>query len=72
MFVRSSHLEMLLQTGVMQQSNFIEITLRHGSSPVYLLHIFRTPFSKNTSGPLLLNRDFLQVNSIRPVAEGTY
>ena len=35
-------------------SNFIEITLRHGCSPVNLLHIFRTPFSKNTSGWLLL------------------
>ena len=34
--------------------NFIEITLRHGCSPVNLLHIFRTPFSKNTSGCLLL------------------
>ena len=32
------------------QSNFIEITLRHGSSPVNLLHIFRIPFTKNTSG----------------------
>ena len=36
------------------QSNFIEITLRHGCSPVNLLHIFRTPFLKNTSGWLLL------------------
>ena len=35
-------------------SNFIEITLRHGCSPVNLLHIFRTPFPKNTSGWLLL------------------
>ena len=26
--------------------NFIEIALRHGCSPVNLLHIFRTPFSK--------------------------
>ena len=34
--------------------NFIEITLRHGRSPVNLLHIFRTPFPKNTSGVLLL------------------
>ena len=32
------------------QSNFIEITLWHGCSPVNLLHIFKTPFSKNTSG----------------------
>ena len=34
--------------------NFIEITLRHVCSPVNLLHIFRTPFPKNTSGELLL------------------
>ena len=36
---------------VMQQiySSFIEITLWHGCSPVNLLPIFRTPFSKNTS-----------------------
>ena len=33
---------------------FIEATLRHGCSPVNLLHIFRTPFYKNTSGGLLL------------------
>ena len=31
------------------QRNFIEITLRHGCSPVNLLHIFRTPFAKKTS-----------------------
>ena len=36
------------------QSNFIEITLRHGCSPVSLLHIFRTPFTKNASRRLLL------------------
>ena len=41
------------------QSNFIEITLRHGCSPVTLLHIFRTAFHKNTSGRLLLNVPFL-------------
>ena len=32
----------------------IEITLRHGCSPVNLLHIFRTTFLNNTSGRLLL------------------
>ena len=37
------------------QSNFIEILLRHGCSPVNLLHIFRTAFPKNTSEGLLLN-----------------
>ena len=35
------------------QSNFIEITLWHGCFPVNLLHIFRTPFPKNTPGWLL-------------------
>ena len=33
---------------------FIEVVLRHGCSPVNLLHIFRTPCLKNTSGWLLL------------------
>ena len=36
------------------QSNLIEITLRLGCSPINLLHIFRTPFLKNTSVRLLL------------------
>ena len=34
--------------------NFIETALRHERSPVNLLHIFRTPFPKNTSGWLRL------------------
>ena len=36
--------------------NFIETALRHGCSPVNLLHIFRTPFPKNTSVGLLLRQ----------------
>ena len=32
------------------QSNFIEILLRHGCSPVNTLHIFRTSFPSKTSG----------------------
>ena len=36
------------------QSNFIEITFRHGCSPVNLVHIFRIPFVKNIFGRLLL------------------
>ena len=67
---RSSHPEVLLENAVLKLcskctvenpcrivisiSNFIEITLRHGYSPVNLLHIFRTPFPLNTSGRLLL------------------
>ena len=30
--------------------NYIEITLRHGCSPVNLLHIFRSSFPRYTSG----------------------
>ena len=36
------------------QSSFVEITLWHGCSPVNLVHIFRTPFYKNTYEGLLL------------------
>ena len=38
------------------QSNFFEITFRHGRSPVNLLYIFRSPVPKNTSRRLLLKR----------------
>ena len=41
---------------IKMQSNFIEITLQHGCSPVNFLHIFRTLFTKNTSAELLLDR----------------
>ena len=34
--------------------NFIEITPRHGCSIEYLLNLFRTPYTKNISGRLLL------------------
>ena len=34
---------------IAKQSNFIEITLWHECSPVNLLHILGTPFTKNTS-----------------------
>ena len=45
----------MLKCAFNKVSNFIEITLQHGCSPVNLLHIFRTPFVKNTSGRMLLN-----------------
>ena len=35
-------------------SNFTEITLQNGCSPVNLLHIFKTHFYKNTYGGLRL------------------
>ena len=37
-----------------------EITLRHRCSPVDLQHIFRTPFTKNTSERLLLRLFFME------------
>ena len=39
--------------------NFIEVTILHGSSPVNLLHIFRTHFLNNTSRWLLLSQSFI-------------
>ena len=37
------------------QNIFIETTFWHPCSPVNVLHIFRTPFYKNTYGGLLLH-----------------
>ena len=48
-FKENTHAEVRFQT------NFIEIALRHGCSPVNLLHNFRTPFPKNTSEGLRLS-----------------
>ena len=39
----------------MHLCNLFETTLRHECSPVNLLHIFETPFTKNTSEWLFLN-----------------
>ena len=48
------------------QSNFIEITLCHGCFPVNLLHIFRTPFLKNTYFfTLILNGKLLFLCSVQ-------
>ena len=53
---RSSHPEVFLRKLLPKLiCNFIEITLLYGCSPVNLLHIFRAPFTKNTSGRLLLS-----------------
>ena len=50
---KSSHLKVFLEKSVLK-SNFIEIAHRHGCSPVNLLYIFITPFTKNASGRLVL------------------
>ena len=41
-------------------NNFIEITLQHWCSPVNLLHIFKTSFSRSTSWWLLLS-NFIEI-----------
>ena len=48
------------------QSNFIEIELRHGYSPVNLVHISRTSFPKNTSERLLLEKKNFERYKKRP------
>ena len=47
----------------MLQSNFIEIALRRGCSPLNFKHIFKTSFSKNASGRLLLKIDALKIKN---------
>ena len=42
----------------------IYAALRHGCSPVDLLHIFKTPFPKNTPGWLLLKTTTQQPNYV--------
>ena len=49
-------------------SNFIEITFRHGYSPVNLLHIFRAPFLKNTFGQLLWIVNLLSATIIKQLS----
>ena len=63
-FLRSSYPELFLGRRVLKicsklLCSFIEITLRHGCSPVNLLYIFRAPFLKNTPGWLLLVSAFI-------------
>ena len=38
----------------------LQITLWHVCSPVNMLHIFRTPFLKNTYGWLLLDKELIE------------
>ena len=57
MFLRKSVLKICSKFTVEYpyQSAISTIALRHGRSPVNLLHIFRTPFLMNTSWKLLLS-----------------
>ena len=43
-------------------SNFIEVALRHGCSPLNLLHIFKTHFPKNTSRRMFLSVQCVDCN----------
>ena len=45
--------EHLCRSVILIKMEFLEIEFRYGCSPVNLLHIFRTPFSKNSSEELL-------------------
>ena len=51
----SENMEQIYRRIPIPKCDFIKITLRRGCSSVNLLHIFRTPFTKNTSGCLLLS-----------------
>ena len=55
------------------QVNFFEITLRYGCFLVNWLHVFRTPFLKNTPGWLLLkfkgNAQFVKKVAFEPLMD---
>ena len=46
--------------------NFIKMALRHGCSPVSLLHIIRILLPKNTSGRLLLEYPVIFLDGLSP------
>ena len=52
--------------------NFIEISLRHECSPANMLHIFRTPFLRNTSGWLLLTLIFFFFKCLFTITKENY
>ena len=53
--LQSNFIEIALRHGCSPVKQLIGIALWHGCSPINLLHIFRTPFPRNTaSGRLLL------------------
>ena len=54
----SENMQQIYKGTPMPKCNFnkneLQFALRHGCSPINLLHIFRTPFLKNTSEWVLL------------------
>ena len=73
LILRSNHPEIFLEKGVLEiRSKFTgerpcrrTISIKLQCSPVNLLHIFRTPFSRNTSGRLLLNTHVVLMRSVK-------
>ena len=64
----SENMQQIYRRRPMPKSDFIEITLRHGCSPINLLHISRTTFLKNSSGWLLLHRALTPIKpSLNPI-----
>ena len=54
------------------QRNFTEITRQHGCSPVNMLHIFRTPFTKSTSKWLLLQKSTFSLENNKCICQGNF
>ena len=54
------------------QRNFTEITRQHGCSPLDLLHIFRTPFTKSTSKWLLLQKSAFGLENNKCICQWTF
>ena len=58
----SENMQQIYKRKPMPKCDFYKVALqRHGFSSVNLLHIFRTPFHKSTSGQLLLKSEMLKI-----------
>ena len=54
----SENMQQIYEKTSVPESNFIEIALRHGCSPVNLLHVFGTPFPRNKKHLRVTASDF--------------